>query len=58
MLQAAMKEKVVVEEENLKDKERRINEEKVKSWKEKALHDEFVVTVVFVTCNVNMSFSG
>ena len=42
MLQAALKEKVVVEEENLQDYERRIKEEKVKSWKEKALHGEFV----------------
>ena len=42
MLQAALKEKVVVEEENLQDYERRIKEEKVKSWKEKALHSEFV----------------
>ena len=42
MLQAALKEKVVVEEENLQDYERRIKEEKVKSWKEKALHVEFV----------------
>ena len=42
MLQEALKEKVVVEEENLQDYERRIKEEKVKSWKEKALHGEFV----------------
>ena len=42
MLQAAMKEKEIVEEENLQDYERRIKEEKVKSWKEKALHGEFV----------------
>ena len=42
MLQAALKEKVVVEEENLQDYERRIKEEKVKSWKEKALHGKFV----------------
>ena len=42
MLQAALKEKVGVEEENLQDYERRIKEEKVKSWKEKALHGEFV----------------
>ena len=42
MLQAALKEKVVVEEENLQDYERRIKEEKVKSWKEKVLHGEFV----------------
>ena len=42
MLQAALKEKVVVEEENPRDYESRIKEEKVKSWKEKALHGEFV----------------
>ena len=38
MLQAALKQKLIVEE----DYERRIKEEKVKSWKEKALHGEFV----------------
>ena len=42
MLRAAMKEKVVVEEKNLQDYERRIKEEKAKSWKEKALHGEFL----------------
>ena len=42
MLQAALKEKVVVEEENLQGYERRIKEEKVKSWKEKALHGDLV----------------
>ena len=42
MLQAALKDKVVFEEENLQDYERRIKEEKIKSWKEKALHGEFV----------------
>ena len=42
MLQAALKEKVVVEEENLQDYERRIKEEKVKRWKEKALQGEFI----------------
>ena len=41
MLQAALKEKAVVEEAYLQDYERRIKE-KVKSWKEKALHSEFV----------------
>lgn len=40
MLQAALKEKVIVEE-NLQDYERRRKEEKVKNWKEKALHSEF-----------------
>ena len=42
MLQAALKEKVIVEEENLQDYERRRKDEKVKNWKEKALHGEFV----------------
>ena len=42
MLQAALKEKVVVEEENLQDYERRIKEEKVKRWKEKALQGGFI----------------
>ena len=48
MLQAAIKEKVVVEEENLQDCERRIKEEKVKSWKEKALHGEFIQQTTYV----------
>ena len=42
MLQAALKEKVIVEEETLQDYERRRKEEKVKNWKEKALHGEFI----------------
>ena len=42
MLKAAIKEKVVVEKENLQDYESRIKEEKVRSWKEKALHGEFI----------------
>ena len=42
MLQATLKKNVAVEEENLQDYERRIKEEKVKSWTEKALHGEFV----------------
>ena len=43
MLQAVSKEKVTVEEESLQDYERRRRrEEKVKNWKEKALHGEFV----------------
>ena len=41
MLQAALKE-VIVEEETLQDYERRRKEEKVKNWKEKALHGEFI----------------
>ena len=42
MLQAALKEKVHVEEESLLDYERRGRDEKVKNWKEKALHGAFV----------------
>ena len=42
MLQAAWKEKVIVEEESLHDHERRRKDEKVKNWKEKALHGAFV----------------
>ena len=42
LLQAALKEKVVVEEESLDDYERQRKEEKVKNWKEKALHSAFV----------------
>ena len=42
MLQAALKERVIVEEENLQDNKRRKKEEKVRDWKEKALHEEFV----------------
>ena len=42
MLQAALREKVIVEEENLQDYKKRRKEEKVKNWKEKALHGEFV----------------
>ena len=42
MLRAALKEKVIVEEESLQDYEKRRKEEKVKNWKEKALHGEFV----------------
>ena len=33
---------MVVEKENPRDYESRIKEEKAKSWKEKALHGEFV----------------
>ena len=42
MLQAALKEKVIVEEESLQDYERRRKDEKVKNWNEKALHGAFV----------------
>ena len=42
MLQAALKEKVIVEEESVQDHERRRKDEKVKNWKEKALHGAFV----------------
>ena len=42
MLQAALKEKVIVEEESLQDYERRRKDEKVKNWKEKAIHGAFV----------------
>ena len=41
-LRAALKEKVIVEEESLQDYERRRKDEKVKNWKEKALHGAFV----------------
>ena len=39
MLQMALKEKVLVEEKNPQDYQKK--EEKVKNWKEKALHGEF-----------------
>ncbi|XP_068703960.1 uncharacterized protein [Montipora foliosa] len=42
MLQAALKEKVIVEEESLKDYERSRKDEKVKNLKKKALHGAFV----------------
>ena len=42
MLQAALMEKVIVEEESLQDYQRRRKDEKVKNWKEKALHGAFV----------------
>ena len=42
MLQAALKEKVIVEKESLQDYERRRNDKKVKNWKEKARHGAFV----------------
>ena len=42
MLQDALKEKVLDEEENLQDYKKRRQEEKIRDWKEKALHGEFV----------------
>ena len=42
MFQAALKEKVIVEEKSLQDYERRRKDEKVKNWKEKALGGAFV----------------
>ena len=42
MLQAALKEKVAVKEESLQDCEKKKKEYKVKNWKEKAPHGEFV----------------
>ena len=42
MLQAALKEKVIVKKESLQDYERRRKDEKVKNWKLKALHGTFV----------------
>ena len=42
MLQAALKEKVLEEEENLQDYQKRRTEEKIRNWKEEALHGEFM----------------
>ena len=42
MLEAALREKVIVKEESLQDYEKRRKKEKVKNWKEKALHGDFV----------------
>ena len=42
MLQTALTEKVIVEEESLQDYERRRKDKKVKNWKENALHGAFV----------------
>ena len=42
MLQAALKEKVLDEEENLQEYQKRRQKEKIRNWKEKALHGEFV----------------
>ena len=42
MLQPALKEKVIVEEESLQDYEWRRKDEKVKNWKEKVLRGAFV----------------
>ena len=49
MLQASLKEKVLVEEENLQDYQKRNQEEKIRNWKEKALHGEFVRQTADVT---------
>ena len=42
MLQAALKEKLLNEQENLQDYQNRRHEEKIRNWKEKDLHGEFV----------------
>ena len=42
MLQAALKEKLLDEEENLQEYQKRRQEEKIRNWKEKALHGDFV----------------
>ena len=42
ILQAALNEKVLDEEENLQDYKKSGQEEKIRDWKEKALHGEFV----------------
>ena len=42
ILQAALKEKVIVKQESLLDYKRRRKDEKVKNWKEKALHGAFL----------------
>ena len=48
MLQAALKEKVIVKEESLQDYERRRRkDEKVKNWKEKVLHGAFVQQISY-----------
>ena len=48
ILQAALK-KVLVEEENLQDYQKRKQEETFRNWKEKALHGEFVRQTADVT---------
>ena len=42
MLQDALNEKVLNEQENLQDYQKRKHEEKIRNWKEKDLHGEFV----------------
>ena len=42
MLQAALKEKLLNEQENFQDYQNRRHEEKIRNWKEKDLHGEFV----------------
>ncbi|XP_063588859.1 uncharacterized protein LOC134766032 [Penaeus indicus] len=48
MLQAALKEKVLDEEETLQDYQKRRQEEKIRNWKEKDLHGEFVRQTTYV----------
>ena len=43
MLQAALKKKVLNEQENLQDYQNMKHEEKIRIWKEKDLHGEFVL---------------
>ena len=42
MLQAALKEKVLDEEENLQEYQKRRQEEKIRNWRGKSLLGEFV----------------
>ena len=48
MLQSALKVRVIVEEGNLQEYKRRKKEEKVRHWKEKALHGEFVQQISYL----------
>ena len=41
-MQAALKEKVLDEEENLREYQKSRQEEKIRNWREKALHGDFV----------------
>ena len=43
-----MNEKVLDEEENLQDYQKRRHEEKIWNWKEKALHGEFVRQTAYI----------
>ena len=49
ILQGVLKEKVLVKEENLQDYQKRKQEEKIRNWKEKALHGELVRQTADVT---------